>query len=185
MDNCKFALPLTEAERDLVARIDFGSDDDRHDDRRAAYLGNQEPILALLASLGERDGVPEHRVRYWTDPEYHPGRVRGSRKDMFERNGNVGDEIYIHPGFVKHLRYMLFGADLPAPIIAAFEEKVGNPEWVSYGDALELGKAARNLVRRFGLNPTDACDEFLKLSLDLGLSIDEALRIRQTIKETR
>ncbi len=185
MDDCKFALPLTEAERDLVARIDFGSDDDRHDDRRAAYLGNQEPILALLASLGERDGVPEHRVRYWTDPEYHPGRVWGSRKDMFERNGNVGDEIYIHPGFVKHLRYMLFGADLPAPIIAAFEEKVGNPEWVSYGDALELGKAARNLVRRFGLNPTDACDEFLKLSLDLGLSIDEALRIRQTIKETR
>lgn len=104
---------------------------------------------------------------------------------MFERNGNVGDEAYIHPGFVKHLRYILFGADLPAPVMAAFEEEVGNPEWVSYGNALELGKAARALVRRFVLSPTDACEDFLKLSLDLGLSIDEALGIRQRVKETR
>jgi hypothetical protein len=104
---------------------------------------------------------------------------------MFERNGNVGDEAFIHPSFVKHLRYILFGADLPARVMAAFGEEVGNPEWVSYGDALELGKAARALVRRFGLRPTDACEEFLKLSLDLGLSIDDALRIRQTVKETR
>src|SRR3546814_8219099 len=29
------------------------------------------------------------------------------------RNGSVGAEAYIHPGFIKHLRYMLFGAKLP------------------------------------------------------------------------
>ena len=80
---------------------------------------------------------------------------------------------------------MLFGADLPAPVMAQFKEDVGNPEWVSYGDALELGKQARALVRRHGLPPKTACEEFFKLSLDLGLSVDEAQRIRETVRTTR
>jgi hypothetical protein len=181
----KFRLAFTDAEEALVAQIDFGGDHKNHGDQHNAYLANQEPILALLASLGERNAVPAHRLSYWSDPQYNPGRVKGSRKQMFERNGNKGKEIYTHPGFITHLRYILFGANLPAAVVAAFEEEVGNPEWVSYGDALELGKFARSLVRRHGLEPHAACEEFFRLSLDLGLSLDEALRIRQSVKETR
>ena len=66
-----------------------------------------------------------------------------------------------------------------------FEAQVGDPEWVTYGDALELGKFARSLVRQNGLVPREACEEFFKLSLDLGLSADESLRIRRTVVETR
>jgi hypothetical protein len=35
------------------------------------------------------------------------------------------------------------------------------------------------------LAPHEAGDEFFKLSLDLGLSVDEALRIREIVRETR
>lgn len=181
----RYRIALTSSEEELVSRIDLSDGDRPHADRRTAYLANQEPLLALLASLNERNAVPAHRIAYWNDPEYHLGRPKCSRKQMFERNGNVGDEVYTHPGFVKHLRYILFGAELPPAIMTAFASEVGNPEWVSYGDALELGKFARSLVRRHGLPPHDVYEEFFKLSLDIGLSLDEALRIRQTIKETR
>lgn len=181
----KFHLPFTDEEAELVARIDFGEAGARGTDRHAAYLSNKEPILALLASLGERGAVPEARLAYWNDPECNPGRPRGSRKEMFERNGSRGEDAYTNPNFVKHLRYILFGADLPSAVMLEFEEEVGNPEWVSYGDALELGKFARGLVRRHRLNPSSVCDEFLKLSLDLRLSVDESVRIRQIVRETR
>lgn len=181
----KYQLVITEAEEALLARIDFDGKDAIHSDRHAAYLANKEPILALLASLNDRGAIPDHRVRYWTDPEYNPGRVRGSREQIFARNGSAGNEAYTHPNFVKHLRYILFGAELPSIVMTAFEEEVGNPKWVSYGDALELGKFARSLVRLHHLRPEEVDDEFFKLSLDIGLTINQALRIRQTVKETR
>ena len=46
----------------------------------AAFNANAEPILALLSSLSERGGVPAHRLSYWNDIEYNPGRVKASRK---------------------------------------------------------------------------------------------------------
>ncbi|ATY30607.1 hypothetical protein [Sphingomonas psychrotolerans] len=181
----KFRLPFTEAEEALVARIDFGQGHNTHTDRHAAFLSNKEPILALLESLSERGAVPDQRLRYWNDPEYQPGRLKGSRKQLFERHNDNAEEIYTHPHFIPYLRYILFGADLPTQVMTEFEAEVGNPEWVSYGDALELGSFARSLVRRHGLQPHEACEEFFKLSLDLGLSVDESLRIRRTVMETR
>ena len=181
----KFRIKMTEAEEALVARVNFGDGHGAHSDRHTAYLANQAPILELLGSLTERGGTPEHRLGYWNDPAYHPGRIKGSRKQMFERHGTTGRDIYTHPNFVRHLRYILFGAALPESVMVEFEEEVGNPEWVSYGDALELGSFARKLVRSHRLSPHEAGDEFFKLSLDLGLSLDEALRIREIVKETR
>ncbi len=181
----KFRIAMTDAEEAIVARIDFGEGHGGQRDRHAAYLANREPILELLESLTERRGIPAHRLGYWNEPEFNPGRVKGSRKQMFERHGTMGREIYTHPNFVRHLRYILFGAELPESVMVEFESEVGNPEWVSYGDALELGKFARRLVRTNRLAPHEAGDEFFKLSLDLGLSVDEALRIREIVRETR
>lgn len=180
----RYHIEFTEMDSSLVNRIDFG-EDGSHDDRHAAYLSNQEPILELLASLSGRGAVPPQRLSYWNDPAYQPGRLKASRKQLFERHNDDAAEIYTHPHFIKHLRYILFGADLPEAVMRSFEAEVGNPEWVSFGDALELGKFARSLVRQHRLKPADACEEFFKLSLDLGLSVDEALRIRRTVMETR
>jgi hypothetical protein len=40
---------------------------------------------------------------------------------MFERHGNMGPGTYTHPHFVRLLRYILFGADLPEGVVAEFE----------------------------------------------------------------
>lgn len=180
-----YKIVLTEAEEALFVRIDLRLSHLSHDEGHAAFLANQEPILKLLKLLSDRDAVPPQRLSYWNDPDYQPGRLKGSRKQLFERNGCRGDEIYTHPHFIKHLRYILLGADLPPQVIEAFEAEVGDPKWVSFGDALDLGKYARQLVRRYGLNPSSACEEFFKLALDLELGVDKALSIRSVVKQTR
>lgn len=181
----RYRLAFTDEEERLVAKIDLRRSHANHDEAHTAYLENQEPILALLKSLSDRDGVPAQRISYWNDPEYQPGRLKGSHKELFERNDCRGEDIYTHPHFIKHLRYILLGADLPQGVITAFEAEVGNPEWVSYGDSLDLGKKARNLVRQYGLSPHEACEEFFKLALDLKLGASKALRIRGVVRETR
>lgn len=181
----KYRLSLTAEEETLFRQIDLSVSHGNHDEQRAAYLGNQKPILALIKSLNERDGIPEHRIRYWADPDYNPGRIKSSRKGLFERNGNQGDEIYTHPSFVRHLRYLLLGSELPAHISEAFERKTGNPEWVNSSDAIDLGKYARKLVRENNMVGSEAAGEFFKLALDIGLSLNEALIILESVKQVR
>lgn len=181
----KYRIALTQAEEALVSKIDLRLSHRNSDEAQAAYNANAEPILALLASLSERDGVPPQRIRYWNDVEYNPGRIRSSRKGAFERNNCLGEDIYTHPHFIKHLRYILLGADLPDALIIDFEKQAGNPEWVSYSDAIPLGKYARKLVRQYGLEAHQASEEFFKLCLDMGLSLSVALSIMKTVKYTR
>src|SRR3546814_2011184 len=83
---------------------------------------------------------------------------------MFARNGSVGAEAYIHPGFIKHLRYMLFGAKLPDEVMKAFEDEAGDPDMVSFGDALDLGKFARAQVRRRSEEHTSELQSLMRTS---------------------
>lgn len=176
---------MTDAEAALLEKIDVRVRHDSHEEGRAAYLANRAPILGLLRSLRERDGIPEERVRYWLDPEYNTGRLKSSHKGVFERNGRRGDEIYEHPHFVPYLRYFLFGAELPRPVMAAFEEAVGNPEWVTSGDIVPMGKHARGLAREYRLDRRDAAEEFFKLCLDMGLGVHTAASVRRAVMQLR
>ena len=156
---------------------------EKHDEARAAYLANQEPILALLRSLEARNAIPVQRLRYWGDVAYNPtGRIRTSRKGLFERNGCTGDEIYTHPHFLAYLRYFLYGAELPESVMHEFATRVGEPRWVSSSDAIPLGKAAREIAGRHGLTDYGAPEEFFKLCLDLGLSVDVARTVLRAVK---
>src|SRR5260370_25677021 len=78
----------------------------------------------LMASLIKRNAIPNHRVQYFTNPDYHFGSTKGAYKDVFERNGTKGREIFEHPHFLKFLRYFLFGASLPEDAIREFAERV-------------------------------------------------------------
>ncbi len=181
----KYRISLTEAEQALVSKIDLRLSYRNHDEAHVAYNTNAEPILALLASLNKRDGVPPQRIRYWNDIEYNPGRIKASRKGGFERNNCLGEDIYTHPNFIQHLRYILLGPDLPDAIILDFEKQAGNPEWVSLSDAIPLGKHARKLVRHYGLDAYQASVEFFKLCLDMGLSPSVASSIMVSVKQAR
>jgi hypothetical protein len=122
---------------------------------------------------------------YWTDPTYRHGPMKGSRKHIFERNGTTGRDIYEHPSFLKHLKYFLDGADLPANLIARFSERVRDIGHVSGSDALDLAKDARSEVRRYGLTPHSASDEYYKLALDCGIAQMWANSIRENIRRMR
>lgn len=181
----KYHIELTVDERLLLEQIDLRTVHASHDEARAAYLSNQQPVLALVRLLSARDAVPQERIRYWNDSDYNPGRIKASRKGLFERNSCTGDDIYTHPHFLKHLRYFLFGADLPDAVILAFEEGVADPTWISSSDVPAIGKLARDLTRRHGLDRSSAESEFFKLALDMGLSLTTALRIRQAVQQIR
>ena len=157
-----------------------------HDAAHAVYKANRRPILLLVNSICERGAIPEGRLKYWDNPSHQTdGRLKVSRKELFERNGCTGQDIYTHPHFLPYLRYFLFGADLPDPVITKFEKQVGNPSWVTSGDILPIGKCARDLVRQYHLDRVSAPEEFFKLCLDMRLSPSIAASVMRSVKQLR
>lgn len=181
----KYHIGLNESEVELLRRIDLRVAHRDHAEGHAAYKANREPILELLQSLSERRAVPSQRLSYWNDPQYNFGRVKASRKGLFERNGCTGTEIYAHPHFIPYLRYFLFGAELPDDVIEKFEAKVGNPEWVTSSDVVPIAKFARDLTRQHRLDTSDAPEEFFKLCLDIGLSLGTAESVMRSVRQVR
>lgn len=177
----EYAITLTEDELMLVREIEFDASKLDHE----AYVRQAPLILDLLRSLVERNAIPEIRLRYWTDPSFKSGRIKASHKELFERNGTKGQEIYTHPSFLKYLRYFIYGANLPAAVVAAFENTVGNPDWVSSGDIQGICKSVRALMRQFALDKGRAPEEFYRLSLDFGLSHTYAEAVKRAAKQVR
>lgn len=183
----KYHIELTDHEQALVARIDFESYS------RESYLTNQEPILALLRSLSDRNAIPEQRLKYWNDPEYNTGSRYTSRKGTFERKGVEGDEIYKHPHFLKYLRYFLYGTDLPDELIDRFknscEERVVNFSHVTSSDILPICKNARTVariaIRKYRLERHHVTEEFFRLCLDMGLHVSDARVVRDDVAKIR
>lgn len=177
----KFVIDLTEEETKIFTTIEF--DPGEIDFNNASKNG--EAVLKLVGMLAKRDALPPVRAKFWTDPKYQIGRLKCSHKGVFERNGCTGAEIYKHPHFLPYLRYFLFGADLPLTVIAEFEKKVGNPRWVTSSDVVPLGAFARSLARKHSLNKHNAADEFFKLALDLGLSVNVASSIHHSVMQLK
>ncbi|TDK50418.1 hypothetical protein [Antarcticimicrobium luteum] len=173
------AIELTEEESSILSEIELNQSKLDHDQ----YKRQGPLVLQLLKSLVDRGAIPEVRLRYWSDPEYQVGRLKASHKGLFERNGQRGDEIYTHPHFLKYLRYFLFGAQLPAGVIAEFDGVVGNPECVSCGDVTDITKGTRRIVREYGLQGED--EEFYRLALDVGLHQWFAKAVRDAVKQVR
>ena len=70
----------------------------------------------------ERQAIPDLRIRYFTDPTLNIG-LSKSRKEVFESNGTSGADILSHPHFLRHLKYFIYGPDLPVAAIHAFCEQ--------------------------------------------------------------
>jgi hypothetical protein len=69
--------------------------------------------------------------------------------------------------------------------IDRFSDKVEDLGHVSGSDALDLAKDARNEVRKHGLAPFEACEEYYKLALDCGIAEMWANTIRENLKKMR
>jgi hypothetical protein len=166
------AVVLTSEEQKLWDGIPF-----RIDWRTGGPLatpGSMEAARTLTMSLLEREAIPRVRLSYFTDPELN---VRGhgrSRKQIFERNGTRGENIFRHPHFFRYLRYFVLGPDLPGETVRRFAEAAADDE-----DGLQA--FAREEVRRRGLERTDAAEEFFKLALELDLDPWIARGVRDAV----
>ncbi|WP_062788435.1 hypothetical protein [Novosphingobium capsulatum] len=180
----EYRIALTDYERCLADAINLEDDWDCPE-AHEIYLANARLIPELLAALAKRGAMPSHWLKYWTDPACNPGRIRASRQGLFERNGCMGEDIYTHPNFVRHLRYLLLGCELTRHLRETFLKKAGNPRWISSRDAIDLGKFARKLARENGLAAYEATEEFLKLALESGFTASAALTLREAVSQLR
>lgn len=148
---------------------------------------NGELSVALMRSLLQRKAIPDVRLKYFEDPSFRTGRPKGSYRSLFERNKTIGDDIYRHPNFLRHLRYFLTGADLPKDAIATFAQRSHSYGRVGPSDALELGALARDLTGKFALlTDTEAtAEEFFKLALDCGIYQGHAAVVRDRVRSIK
>jgi hypothetical protein len=176
-------IDLTDDERSLLGQIRFNWDFRRHDPE--GFARNSEAVAQLITALLERDAIPKHRLKYFTDPDYRKGRIKGSRRDLFRRNRNSDEEILRHSHFLVHARYFVCGPDLLDAPRREFQEAVRGCGHVSPGDAIDLANLARRQVRAFGLAPHDVAEEYFKLALDGGVWVSNALHIEDRVRKLR
>lgn len=178
METPVLELGLPETESALLEGIEF--DASRLDTPERVSL-NGERALSLAVSLVLRHAIPEHRWRWWSDPEYNVGGLGASRREVLERRGIVGAEILRHVEFLPTLRYFIRGPDLPPATIRAFGERIGSCILVTATDVMPLGRFARQLADSAGIGRCRAADEFFKLALEYGLGAGRALAIRKQL----
>jgi hypothetical protein len=164
-------IALTENETALLEKIDFTY--------KTPYVGAMmQAGKELTHSLLDRNAIPQHRIRFFTDPAYSIDR-RSSVKQRFERNTN---DVYGHPDFLKYLHYFVFGPSLPVQVIQKFEDEVRACGNVTSGDTGPLTNLARTLRKQHGLDPRDAAEEFYKLCLEFEIDIGTARSIRDSVR---
>jgi hypothetical protein len=177
------AIPLTPEERMLVERIDFKPSSEMHDVNYWRSVG--AAAEQLMEALLKRKAIPEVRTKFFTDPRYNTGGRGKSRLQVFEKNGTSGDAIFRHAHFLKYLHYFLYGPDLPADTVQAFEEKIAGLRMITSSDIVPLGAFARQLTRERTLDPGKAAEEFFKLALENDLGLSAAQSIRDAVKRSR
>ncbi|MBP7704933.1 MAG: hypothetical protein KA105_06565 [Caulobacter sp.] len=178
-----FHIELTPDERALLDQIELDALALRD---QAHWQSNSDLVVALYRSLSEREAIPEHRWKVFADASYNIGGRGSSVLDHFKRNGNQGEEIIRHPHFLKHLKFFLFGPDLPASVLAAFKQEVDNCfGHVTSSDVPKLSAAASRIARAHRLEPREASEEFFKLGLEHGLGPSYAVFLRDKVRAIR
>ena len=174
------SINLTVKEWSIFARIRFNLDPVRDKER---YLNSCEAAVELTTALFERDAIPQIRRDFVAKNEHNIGQ-RKSRTEVLEDWRKAGKPIFRHPDFLPYLKSMLVGPNLPASTIQAFL-KITNGTSKTPGQVKlnELRKVARDEIRKHGLDPGKAAEEFYLLALETGLA-RHARAIRDAAKST-
>jgi hypothetical protein len=183
MQHGPFTIELNSEEIALADAIKF----DPHDTlgNTQAFHANGDLVTQLTDSLLKRKAIPDQRLSYFSDPEYHVGGRGSSRQELFLRQIGDREKMVRHGHFLKYLHYFIHGADLPPPVLTAFARAVEDCGMVTSGDIAPLSSTARQLARTHSLDAKIAADEFYKLCLDLDLSPDVAASIRSSVLQVR
>lgn len=178
-------IELLEEERQLIKGINFdlqfnSSGPNFHERLKESAELAQKLTLALL----ERNAIPQIRLDYLTDPKYNIGTLK-SRIEVFESNGTKGKDIFGHGHFLKYLKYLIFGPDLPVSVIDLFK-KIVKDDLGTTGDLLEeLTRYTRAACRDLRMESGRAAEEFFKLANECGLDDTFSLAIRKAAMSVR
>jgi hypothetical protein len=167
-------IDLTEAERALLAQIDFDTERVTFEDQKR----NGEAAARFLKSLLARNAIPQQRLKYFLDPAFRSSRQKGRRWNLIDADNNILDETARHPNFLPYLYYFVHGPRLPRRARERFHTEVKRRGRVSSSDAVALAEVARAEARSLGLQAHTASEEYLKLALDCEIPSHHALSIR-------
>jgi hypothetical protein len=183
MQHGQFTIELTPEENALADAIKF----DPHGTlgNTIAFHANGDLVVQLVDSLLNRKVIPDHRLSYFTDPEFNPGGHGLSREARFLGNAGNREKMIRHGHFLQYLHYFIHGAQLPTPVLSSFASAVEACGFITSGDLAPLSSTARQLVRSHGLDSKEAAEEFFKLCLDLEMSPSDAASIRSSILKIR
>lgn len=173
------SIELTNEEQKLLEKISFSS---RNIDEISNSLESQR---LLTESLLNRSAIPSIRLKYLSEPEFNPSGRGKSRIQVFERNRTPEEEISSHANFTKHLKYFIFGPDLPENVRNDFISTVVFSGHITLSDILEYSPKARAYVRDSGSNSHDVAEEFFKLALEYGANPSSAESLRASILTVR
>jgi hypothetical protein len=149
------AVELTDEEKALEQQVRWEEPDSI----------NLEAMGKLAESLFGRKAVSPVRLDYFTKPEMNIGGHRKSRAEVFEDNGTTVKAIFRHGNFARHLRYFIFGPNLPDDTIQGFRKIIGDDEGTS-GELLnQITAFVRSEVRQKRLSGRH--EEFFKLAHEL------------------
>ena len=132
--------------------------------RGSCYSG--KAARSLLKSLHSRGGIPEARIRDFTEP--FPGGHGKSHKEIFEIKGRQGNAIVEDGNFVKYLRYFIDGPALPPVTIEGFRKILIEDSGTSGMVMDQLCKFVRAETRRLRLERAVAREEFWRLAQEVG-----------------
>jgi hypothetical protein len=170
-------IELTNEELNLLGRIDFSS-------HNLEVISNSlEPMSLLTESLLARGVIPAVRLKYLSEPEFNPSGRGKSRIQVFEENGTPEQEISSHANFMRHLKYFIFGPDLPEHVVNDFITTVGSSGHISLRDIQDYRAKARAYVRESGSNAHSAAEEFFKLALEHGAQPSSAESLRSSVRQ--
>ncbi len=183
-DAVRTDIELTGEERTILDRLILRVEELPSDPMRVRSNGNE--VLALLSLLDARGAIREHRLRCFSDPDYHPcGRGR-SLKEEFQGNGTCGDEIARHPHFLAVMRYFLCGPDLAARVKQDFAEAVEDfGGEITSSEVIAVGNTACIITRASRLSPRTASVEFFRLALEHGAHPMWAKHIYERVRALR
>lgn len=171
-------IELTPTETQLAAELKLNSQRPGHDH---GFKIAGTVSLKLMESLLARQAIPEIRLRYFTEPEFNIGGRGRSRKQVFEDNGTRGTQIFQDANFLKHLRYFVYGPELPAVAIARFREQLDGCQPVTSGDIIPMAALALQLSRQIKPKLLDVAENFFKLALECGLTLSQSRLIRDRV----
>ncbi|MFV0368134.1 MAG: hypothetical protein ACK5KM_06720 [Hyphomicrobiaceae bacterium] len=167
-------IHLTDFEISLFDSIVFPPDDAGLDEAGAA--NNVELARILAVSLMERNAVPEHRRKFFDEPEHNMGQSQSVRA-VLQESGGAGDLLYEQTEFLKYLRYFICGPELPEKVERAFRREIEERGGSGYRRlVLKIKEMTRSL------NATgEQREKFYQQALEFGLDAEAAREITSAV----